>query len=335
MVSLKTPGKENGFRPNLKRLRVDAVRDFPEGCGRVAPRVQPSECEEGYGDMNTLPSKNRPLASHRVDIDVVRDFPEGCKMVGSYLKDAGRKSLMVPFVKDKEGERHVVCNNFGTADVVDKAEIRVKKALAAYQETLTKMGGQCDANSDKLEGWKLYTEAAMYLKKKYKWVNTKKQIGHIPGVKVGDKFRYRTELAIVGLHSHFQCGIDYMTKNGNPIATSVVESGRYANKTKSHDVLIYTGQGGNPKVTKGKAEDQKAKRGNLALMNSKAARTPVRVIRSYKFAEESGYVYDGLYIVDDYWQKRGEFGKLVYEFLLRRNSDQPKSHILQQLVMPR
>ena len=126
-----------------------------------------------------------------------------------------------------------------------------------------------------------------------------------------------------------------MTKNGNPIATSVVESDHYANKTKSYDVLIYTGQGGNPKVTKGKAEDQKAKHGNLALMNSKAARTPVRVIRSYKFAEESGYVYDGLYIVDDYWQKRGEFGKLVYQFSLRRNSDQPKSHILQQLVMPR
>ena len=28
MVTLKSPGKESGFRPNLKRPRVDAVRDF-------------------------------------------------------------------------------------------------------------------------------------------------------------------------------------------------------------------------------------------------------------------------------------------------------------------
>ncbi|XP_062001599.1 YDG domain-containing protein At5g47150-like [Rosa rugosa] len=365
MVTLKTPEKENGFRPNFKRPRVYAVRNFPEGCGRFVARVQPSECEEGDEDMNTLPGKNRSLPSPRVDVDVVRDFPKGCgPMVVSSLKDAEEKSLvpdvkeceqrvvghklsvasvvdkahnkakkalaayqeksLVPDVKDKECEQRVVGHKLSVASVVDKAHNKVKKALAAYQETLIEMGGECDANFNRLKGWKLYVEAAMYLKKKDKWVNTTKQTGDIPGVKVGDKFRYRPELAIVGLHSHFQCGIDYMTEDGEMIATSIVESGRYANETESPVVMIYTGQGGNPKVSKGEPIDQKPERGNRALMNSKATGTPVRVIRSYKFREESGYVYHGLYIVDNFWRKRGDYGKFVFKFLLRRISGQPK-----------
>ncbi|KAM5556991.1 YDG domain-containing protein [Rosa sericea] len=324
MVTLKTPEKENGFRPNFKRPGVYAVRDFPEGCGRFVARVQPSECEEDDEDMKTLRRKNRSLPSPRFDVDVVRDFPKGCgPMVVSSLKDAEEKSL-VPDVEDKESEQRVVGHKLSVASVVDKAHNKVKKALAAYQETLIEMGGECDANFSRLKGWKLYVEAAMYLKKKDKWVNTKKRTGHIPGVKVGDKFRYRPELAIVGLHSHFQCGIDYMTENGEMIATSIVESGRYANETESPDVMIYTGQGGNPKVSKREPIDQKPDRGNRALMNSKAAGTPVRVIRSYKFWEESGYVYDGLYIVDDFWRERGDYGKFVFRFSLRRISGQPK-----------
>ncbi|PRQ59728.1 putative histone-lysine N-methyltransferase [Rosa chinensis] len=323
MVTLKTPEKENGFRPNFKRPRGYTVRDFPEGCGRFVAPVQPSECEEGDEDMNTLARNNCSLPSPRVDLDVVRDFPKGCgPTVVSSLKDAEEKSL-VPDVK--ECEQRVVGHKLSVASVVDKAHNKVKKALAAYQETLSEMGGECDANFNRLKGWKLYVEAAMYLKKRHKWVNnTKKQTGDIPGVKVGDKFRYRPELAIVGLHSHFQCGIDYMTQDGEMIATSIVESGRYANETESPDVMIYTGQGGNPKVSKGEPIDQKPDRGNRALMNSKAAGNPVRVIRSYKFREESGYVYDGLYIVDDFWRERGVYGKFVFRFSLRRISGQPK-----------
>jgi euchromatic histone-lysine N-methyltransferase len=36
------------------------------------------------------------------------------------------------------------------------------------------------------------------------------------------------------------------------------------------------------------------------------------------------FVYDGLYIVEEFWEERGEFGKLVFKFKLKRNLDQPK-----------
>lgn len=298
------------------RPRVGAVRDFPKGCG---------------------PRKNCPL---RPRVEAVRDFPQGCgRLVVSSLKSSGadhaicvdnfgkhaKEKSLIPFGKDKELQHRVVSHKLSVVNVVDKDCNKVNKALAAFEETLTEMDRECDANnSSKQKGWNLYIEAAMYLKKQDKWVNTRKRIGHIPGVKVGDKFRFRVELAIVGLHSQFQSGIDYMKNDGKTLATSVVESGRYDNATESPDVMTYTGQGGNPMVTKGKPKDQKPERGNLALMNSKEARTPVRVIRSYKFPKESGYVYDGLYMVDDFWQERGDFHKLVYKFLLSRMSEQPK-----------
>ncbi|KAL8539498.1 hypothetical protein ACS0TY_001205 [Phlomoides rotata] len=157
-----------------------------------------------------------------------------------------------------------------------------------------------------------------------------KPFGHIPGIEIGDAFRFRAELAVVGLHGHFVSGINYVHVNGKICATSVVESGQYENAAKTDDVLIYSGQGGNPKL-KGKASDQKLERGNLALVHSMEMRYPIRVIFKRRnvmacrtLDTNVAYVYDGLYIVNDYWQRRGEHGKLVFKFELRRLSSQPR-----------
>ncbi|KDP39948.1 hypothetical protein JCGZ_03479 [Jatropha curcas] len=172
--------------------------------------------------------------------------------------------------------------------------------------------------------------AATVLKQKGKYVNTKgKIIGSVPGVEVGDEFQYRVELNIIGLHRQTQGGIDFVKEGGRPICTSIVASGGYDDNMDDSDVLTYTGSGG-MKTGEREPEDQKLERGNLALRNSIEAKNPVRVIRGDTRVSESSsartktYVYDGLYLVEKYWQEMGPHGKLVYKFRLVRIPGQPE-----------
>ena len=70
-----------------------------------------------------------------------------------------------------------------------------------------------------------------------------KLLGTIYGIQVGDTFRYRSQLQIVGLH-YPQTGIDYTKINQNNLAISIYDSHRYSNKSGSYDPMIYCGQGG-------------------------------------------------------------------------------------------
>lgn len=173
------------------------------------------------------------------------------------------------------------------------------------------------------------------LKEKGRFLNTNKIVGELPGVEVGDEFQYRAELRIVGLHSPIMGGIDYLKQGNKIIATSIVSSGVYKDDLESSDYLIYTGSGGNVVEKKKEPEDQKLERGNLALSNSVAEQNPVRVIRGLKETRPSSssnaksrvailYTYDGLYVVDKYWQEPGQHGKLVFKFLLKRKPNQPE-----------
>ncbi|MCL7042893.1 hypothetical protein MKW94_006760 [Papaver nudicaule] len=177
------------------------------------------------------------------------------------------------------------------------------------------------------------------MKKQNKCVNTgKKILGPVLGVEVGDEFHYRVELSIIGLHRPFQSGIDYVKMDGKKkkiVASSVVSSGGY-DDVDNFDILVYSGQGGNPDGAKKKAaEDQKLERGNLALKNSIDEKIPVRVIRGFK--ETKGpdsldtrgkmgitYTYDGLYLVVRYWQEKGRYGNNVFMFEMRRMPGQPQ-----------
>lgn len=179
-------------------------------------------------------------------------------------------------------------------------------------------------------------EAAKHVKAKGMNITTKKPFGHIPGIKIGDEFTFRAELAIVGLNCQFNPGIDYVTLGGKPYATSVVNSGRYENEAKEDNILIYYGQGGNPNVSVSPA-DQKLTGGNLALMNSMEMGYPVRVIHKrrglvsktlgVKNKGDYTYVYDGLYKVNRFWHGRENVNcNLVYKFELQRLPGQPSSH---------
>ncbi|KAF8380607.1 hypothetical protein HHK36_028095 [Tetracentron sinense] len=235
---------------------------------------------------------------------------------------------------------------FGLHTWSDKGDVgeavtrnKVRKTLRLFQAICRKLLQEEEAKS-KEQGNTLRRVdllAAELLKKKQKWVNTGKPIlGPVPGVEVGDEFHYRVELAIVGLHRPFQGGIDSVEHGGNFLATSIVASGGYpGDEMDNSDVLIYSGQGGTPSGGDKKHQDQKLERGNLALKNSMDARTHVRVIRGFKETKVSDstyargkivatFTYDGMYMVEKYWQERGQYGTLVFKFQLKRIPGQPE-----------
>ncbi|KAJ0260448.1 Histone-lysine N-methyltransferase [Hirschfeldia incana] len=225
----------------------------------------------------------------------------------------------------------------GSSSGVD-SRTKVKETLRLFYGACRKLLQEEEAKPVKQKRFRVDCEAAKILKEKGKYLNTGKHImGAVPGIEVGDEFQYRMELNILGIHKPSQGGIDYMKIGDEIFATSIVASGGYDDELDNTDVLTYTGQGGNViKNKKGKEvpmpEDQKLVTGNLALANSVNKKNPVRVIRGNKKAvlESSGdkkgksYVYDGLYIVETFWQETGTHGKLVFKFKLRRMPGQPE-----------
>lgn len=83
-------------------------------------------------------------------------------------------------------------------------------------------------------------------------VNTAQCIGNVPGIHLGDRFWYRIEMVVVGLHQQLEAGIAYIGKNSSPsgvsLATSIVikhSSNPYQDDAENGDLITYTGQGGN------------------------------------------------------------------------------------------
>ncbi|KAE9613123.1 hypothetical protein Lal_00027468 [Lupinus albus] len=222
-------------------------------------------------------------------------------------------------------------HGFNSVNVGDSNEVRnkVRETLSMFQALLRKLMQEVEGKSNERENSRRRVdfEAAKILKEEGKYVNTGKQIlGSVPGIEVGDKFQYRVELNIIGLHRQSQGGIDYVKHNGKVLATSIVASGGYANEVDNSDVLIYTGQGGNVMSPDKEPEDQKLERGNLALKNSSEVKNPVRVIHGYESMDgrSKALVYDGQYLVESYWQEMGSHGKLLYKFQMRRIPGQPE-----------
>ncbi|KAG4971012.1 hypothetical protein JHK85_037433 [Glycine max] len=151
--------------------------------------------------------------------------------------------------------------------------------------------------------------------------NTRRRVGAVPGVEIGDIFFLRMEMCLVGLHGQSMSGIDYMTIKDElqeePVALSIVSSGVYDNDAEDNDVLIYTGQGENFNKKDKHVIDQKLQRGNLALDRSSRRHNEVRVIRGLRDAANKNakiYVYDGLYKIQDSWIERGKSGGGVFKY---------------------
>ncbi|KAK9057794.1 hypothetical protein SSX86_022632 [Deinandra increscens subsp. villosa] len=168
--------------------------------------------------------------------------------------------------------------------------------------------------------------------------NTRRRIGAVPGVNIGDVFFFRMELCLAGLHAPIMAGIDYLTSkvsgDEEPIAVSIVSSGGYEDDGDDGEVLIYSGQGGVQKNDK-LATDQKLERGNLALEKSLHRGNEVRVVRGIKDGPSPTakiYVYDGVYKLHESWIEKGKSGCNVFKYKLIRVAGQPEGYMLWKTI---
>lgn len=117
----------------------------------------------------------------------------------------------------------------------------------------------------------------------------------------------RQEAHDAGVHGPLQAGISGAAAEG---ADSIVVSGGYEDDQDLGDTIVDTGHGGNDPNTGAQIADQVLERGNAALARNYSERLPVRVIRGTNgeptFSPKTGYRYDGLFDVDDYWEELGD-----------------------------
>jgi putative restriction endonuclease len=141
--------------------------------------------------------------------------------------------------------------------------------------------------------------------------------GHVPGYPEGSLFENRADLNASRVHIPTQAGISGSQTEG---AESIVLSGGYEDDADYDDTIIYTGHGGRDPSTGQQTHDQPFTRGNRALALSKQNGFPVRVIRGSShdspYSPPSGYSYDGLYTVEDFWHEVGKSGFKIWRFRL-------------------
>ncbi|MFS7958890.1 putative PUA-like superfamily, SRA-YDG superfamily protein [Helianthus anomalus] len=205
---------------------------------------------------------------------------------------------------------------------------KIKEAMRVYDKVYTKLLQAKSLNSKgvKISHWRVSIEAVKLAKQTLKWMEPEKSLGRICGVRIGDKFKHRAQLKMIGLHCQPLSGIDYANINGKNLAISIVDSHRYSNESASSDKMIYCGHGGlGFSGRKLPREDQKLKCGNMAMKNSMDEGTAVRVIRKVGTQKNEMFVYDGLYVVSHCTQKRNE-GKIMFWFYLDREPGQPPLH---------
>ncbi|KAJ6844127.1 histone-lysine N-methyltransferase, H3 lysine-9 specific SUVH6-like [Iris pallida] len=281
----------------------------------------------------TLPSRGLSIFQHNNEMDMedeedlVPQDDENEKALVLYKQPQEFSITLPPCVPPK-------ANHDGASSEGASARAMVKRTLRLFQWITRKFLQEEEARSrDYGKAQRADLKAASILKESNNWVNYgTPTLGDVPGVEVGDEFHYRVELSIIGVHRPFQGGIDYMKRSdGVIVATSIVASGGYAeDNTDSSDILIYSGSGGTAVRKDKQVGDQKLERGNLALTNSVDSQTPVRVVRGFKEQFKgsdsrgtkmvSTFTYDGLYIVEKYWQEKGPHGFSVFKFQLREDA---------------
>jgi len=291
--------------------------NFPQSSHTSSGKYSPRSLREDFS-----PGCGKPISTSKIGVFNGKSSEE-CKQLISDDK-YGRHAKKIYRNEEQEDVWSPKQSAFSEDSKANKSREQVEEVLKLHRKSFA---AQQREQMEK-EGKRNSTTArkvAMKLEMEGKWVNKSKRIGPVPGVEIGDVFYSAAEMNVIGLHHQFQGGIDFLKGlDGKLYATSILDSGRYDNVMKSFDSFTYTGQGGNPGVGCTVPKDQKLTRGNLALKNSLEARKPVRVIRGFKRSSESLYIYCGVYLVKDYWQKRGKFGKLVFRFSFERILGQPK-----------
>ncbi|KAK1266777.1 Histone-lysine N-methyltransferase, H3 lysine-9 specific SUVH5 [Acorus gramineus] len=295
--------------PVAQPRKISAVRDFP-----IGPRRSDEELRRLIDFSKRYTAKIQSSTSLNL-------FPTNPPTAAAEMKIQPRKR---PAEASDSGDRRIRSS-------------RNRDIRSTVLETLRLFGETCDRllrenpNPGRGKRNRVDYKASRILKNR--WVNTgEKIVGSVPGVEVGDVFRYRMELCMVGLHRRNMSGIDFkrLSIGGHDVlATCIVSSGYYDDRDVD-DVFIYCGQGGDPKNPCGNrvASDQTFTGGNLALKRSMEREKPVRVVRGFHGTTSwergvSTYIYDGLYVVERCWEELGSSGYIVLKFQLRRMPGQP------------
>ncbi|KAJ2140515.1 hypothetical protein IW136_002567 [Coemansia sp. RSA 678] len=175
----------------------------------------------------------------------------------------------------------------------------------------------------------------------------KDHIGSIPGVHVGQSWKFRIHVSELGIHRPPVAGISGSAKKP---AVSIVLAGGYPEDIDHGEEFVYTGSGGYDFVgtsqqRKAQSFDQELTRQNRGLALTCAApiddkvggtannwkeSSAIRVCRSYKaakkhpeYAPAGGVRYDGLYRIVKYWKEKGVSGFYVWRYLFRRDDPEP------------
>lgn len=288
------------------------------------------------------PGKNQPesneagMPSDEMDVDGLNGHTGSSRKRGQTVagrqkkaarKSVGGKNAGVSFtVNDgngSSGDFIVRCNPFKKEDGNREMVEYILMTFDAVRRRLSQVEDAKEAPNGSIKRPDL--KAGNILMSKGVRTNMRKRVGVAPGVEIGDIFYFRFEILLVGLHGQSMGGIDTLITRGakgeEPLAVSIVSSGGYDDETEDKDVLIYSGQGGNP-ISKDKAaSDQKLEKGNLALERSLHQANEVRVIRGMKDPANTSvkiYVYDGLYTIKESWLEKGKSGCNVFKYKLVR-----------------
>ncbi|BBN14880.1 hypothetical protein MPTK1_6g15270 [Marchantia polymorpha subsp. ruderalis] len=263
------------------------------------------------------------------------------------VRSNAKNDVLVPKPEPVEFDKHGVTNitpaeplkrewpeNNAVGPVVDSRDT-VINALKMFEQGRVQMLQEqvnADPNGKRVRA---DLKVACSMRKAGFWQNESRPIGECPGVKVGDCFTYRIEMAIIGLHRAVQAGIAVVSADycryRKPVAGSVVigVNDTYKDDKDMGETVVYSGQGGLCADKSGTYQDQKLVRGNLALSNSYELGLPVRLIRGHKIQGTSTgilYSYDGLYKVIHMNYDVGVHKNMVYTFHLQRIPGQPPIH---------
>ncbi|KAM0009507.1 putative [histone H3]-lysine(4) N-trimethyltransferase [Helianthus debilis subsp. tardiflorus] len=277
----------------------------------------------------TLDDMDELVTSRPVENSKLKSFvPKELERSKSYL--GSRSEAKVKYCDPMCEE---VKKSEDTTSVVSQKENsrreKIKEALDVFDQVYEPFNqeNRRKPKSEKIPSWRIPTEAAKIVKQKLKWMDPGKVVGSVCGVQIGDKFKYRALLKMVGLHSQPQSGIDFANVEGKNLAISVVDSQRYSNVSGSSNTLIYSGQGGHGLFgSKSPPKDQQLVSGNMAMKNTMEKKSPVRVIRKVASFGKDVFVYDGLYTVDRYTDDKNAEGNIEFKFHLKRVPGQPSLH---------
>ncbi|VVB08230.1 unnamed protein product [Arabis nemorensis] len=312
--SIDSVMKKAGFNCNVGSGSIgSAKRNFTSTCGSKVKPLTPEESRRLIASQN----RRRQLSFSSTNIRRNSSLsnavaPRANTHKPSQQRD-GRRSNQAGLIPVTQHNR--------ITKVLTPRE-KVQKALRLFKSVFNELERDKAARrgESKTATSRIDYQTRNVLVEERRQVNAEKRIGPVPGIEIGDVFQYKSELNLVGLHFDIMGGIDYMNRGDLKLATSIVSSeGNGYSDVFNSGVLVYTGEGGNVR------NDQRLVRGNLALANSMREKTPVRVILGKTRVDQKGkhYVYDGLYLVEKYWQERGPGGNLVFKFKLVRVSGQP------------